>query len=170
MEQYICAGLSLRLRIDMEILITILLVHIIPSDSYRDILHHHKKPFYHKGAVEDSNIMDAYTMHSLNHVFRTRDHIMKNDSKLSKHQETAREEVLTNDSFLDQGFTRPKVLILLPLASIAFRFVRRLIQLTPSANKGIRILQSLEKIKDLGSEGGVWVEAVVHVRRNLRTV
>ncbi|KAL2925761.1 U3 small nucleolar RNA-associated protein 25, partial [Bienertia sinuspersici] len=77
----------------------------------------------------------------LNHVFRTRDHIMKNDSKLSKHQETAREEVLTNDSFLDQGFTRPKViqnslvLILLPLASIAFRFVRRLIQLTPSANK-----------------------------------
>ncbi|KAL2923705.1 Digestive organ expansion factor-like protein, partial [Bienertia sinuspersici] len=115
-------------------------------DSYRDILHHHKKPFYHKGAVEDSNITDAYIMHSLNHVFRTRDHITKNDSKLSKHQETAREEVLTNDSFLDQGFTRPKVLILLPLASIAFRFVRRLIQLTPSANKvNVEYMDRFEK-------------------------
>ena len=45
----------------------------------------------------------------LNHVFRTRDVITKNDAKLSKHRETAREEVMTSDSFLDQGFTRPKV-------------------------------------------------------------
>ncbi|CAO2824560.1 unnamed protein product [Amaranthus hypochondriacus] len=104
-------------------------------NSYRDILHHNKKPFYYKGSDEDSSLMDAYIMHSLNHVFRTRDHITKNDAKLSKLQEIAREEVMTSDSFLDQGFTRPKVLILLPLASIALRFVRRLIQLTPSANK-----------------------------------
>ncbi|XP_021758157.1 U3 small nucleolar RNA-associated protein 25-like [Chenopodium quinoa] len=104
-------------------------------NSYRDILHHHKKPFYQKGLDEDSSTMDAYIMHSLNHVFKTKDIISKNDAKLSKNQETAREEVITSDSFLDQGFTRPKVLILLPLASIALRFVRRLIQLTPSAHK-----------------------------------
>lgn len=104
-------------------------------NSYRDILHHHKKPFYHKGSDEDSNIMDAYIMHSLNHVFRTRELITKNDSKLSKNEETAREEVLTNDNFLDQGFSRPKVLILVPLASIALRLVKRLIQLTPLSNK-----------------------------------
>lgn len=104
-------------------------------NSYRDILHHHKKPFYHKGSDEDSCIMDAYIMHSLNHVFRTRDLITKNDAKLSKHQETAREEVINSEDFLDQGFTRPKVLILLPLASIAHRLVKRLLQLTPSAHK-----------------------------------
>ena len=33
----------------------------------------------------------------------------KNDSKVAKHQETVKEEILTGDSFLDHGFTRPKV-------------------------------------------------------------
>lgn len=76
-------------------------------NSYKDILHHYKKGFYHKGSDEDSRIMDAYIMHSLNHVFRTRDLVTKNEAKLAKHPETAREEVITNGSYLDQGFTRP---------------------------------------------------------------
>lgn len=37
----------------------------LPGNSYRDILHSEKKPFYHKGLEEDSNIMDAYLMHSV---------------------------------------------------------------------------------------------------------
>ncbi|PSS14557.1 Digestive organ expansion factor like [Actinidia chinensis var. chinensis] len=103
-------------------------------NSYQDILHHNKKPFYLKGMEEDSSIMDAYLMHSLNHIFRTRDLVTKNDSKVAKHQKSA-EEILNGDNFLDHGFTRPKVLILLPLASIAFRVVKRLIRLTPSSQK-----------------------------------
>ncbi|KAG4381496.1 hypothetical protein GLYMA_15G163800v4 [Glycine max] len=94
--------------------------------SYRDILHCNKRPFYLKG-LEDTSIMDAYIMHSLNHVFRTRD-CEKNDAKLTKLKENA-----DSDRFRDQCFTRPKVLILLPLASIVYRVVKRLIQLTPSA-------------------------------------
>ena len=35
------------------------------GNSYRDILHHHKKGFYHKGSDEDSSVMDAYIMHSV---------------------------------------------------------------------------------------------------------
>ncbi|KAG5006142.1 hypothetical protein JHK85_024684 [Glycine max] len=97
--------------------------------SYRDILYCNKRPFYLKG-LEDTSIMDAYIMHSLNHVFRTRDCVKKNDSKLTKLKENA-----DSDKFRDQGFTRPKVLILLPLASIVYRVVKRLIQLTPSAFK-----------------------------------
>lgn len=104
-------------------------------NSYRDILHHNKKPFYLKGREEDSSVMDAYLMHSLNHIFITRDLVTKNDAKVAKHQKSAKEEILTGDGLLDQGFTRPKILILLPLASIAFRVVKRLIQLTPSAHK-----------------------------------
>ncbi|XP_057508744.1 protein NUCLEOLAR FACTOR 1 isoform X2 [Actinidia eriantha] len=103
-------------------------------NSYQDILHHNKKPFYLKGMEEDSSIMDAYLMHSLNHIFRTRDLVTKNDAKVAKHQKSA-EEILNGDNFLDHGFTRPKVLILLPLASIAFRVVKRLIRLTPSSQK-----------------------------------
>ncbi|CAN6696504.1 unnamed protein product [Malus baccata var. baccata] len=104
-------------------------------NSYRDILHCNKKPFYHRGSTEDSNVMDAYIMQCLNHVFKTRDLVTKNDAKVSKLRETANNEIPTDDSFLDHGFTRPKVLILLPMASIALRVVKRIIQLTPSAHK-----------------------------------
>ncbi|KAL0344934.1 UNVERIFIED_CONTAM: U3 small nucleolar RNA-associated protein 25, partial [Sesamum radiatum] len=101
-------------------------------NSYYDIMHHNKKPFYLKGAEEDSSIMDSYLMHSLNHIFRSRDLIGKNERKLAKDQEGISVE---GDAYLDRGFTRPKVLILLPLAGIARRVVKRLIQLTPSKHK-----------------------------------
>lgn len=104
-------------------------------NSYRDILHCNKKPFYRKGLKEDLAIMDAYIMHCLNHIFRTRDLVTKNDSKVGKHWENAKDELLSGDEFLDHGFTRPKVLILLPFRSIANRAVNRLIQLTPGAYK-----------------------------------
>lgn len=76
--------------------------------------------------------MDAYLLHSLNHVFKTRDLVTKNDKKLAKIKESKNEG---SENFLDQGFTHPKVLILLPMSSIAYRVVNRLIQLTPSGNK-----------------------------------
>ncbi|KAJ6835659.1 U3 small nucleolar RNA-associated protein 25 isoform X2 [Iris pallida] len=77
-------------------------------NSYRDIMHCDKKPFYLKGAQEDSSNMDAYLMHALNHVFKTRDIVVKNDAKLKKHQEGGK-EILTASSSLDHGFTRPKI-------------------------------------------------------------
>ncbi|XP_055822545.1 protein NUCLEOLAR FACTOR 1 isoform X1 [Solanum dulcamara] len=104
-------------------------------NSYRDILHHNKKPFYLKGLDEDSSTMDAYVMHSLNHIFRTRDLVKKNEAKLAKLQENVKADILSNEAFLDRGFTRPKILILLPLASVAFRVVKRLIDLTPPKYK-----------------------------------
>ncbi|KAJ0247889.1 U3 small nucleolar RNA-associated protein [Hirschfeldia incana] len=104
-------------------------------NSYLDILHSNKRPFYNKGREEDSSVMDAYLMHSLNHIFKTRDLVKKNESKIAKHRETSEQEILSDDVFLDQGFTRPKVLILLPMRSIAFRVVKRLIQLTPEAQR-----------------------------------
>ncbi|KAK6126629.1 hypothetical protein DH2020_039639 [Rehmannia glutinosa] len=108
---------------------------LFPSNSYYDILHHNKKPFYLKGLEEDSNIMDAYLMHSLNHIFRSRDLVVKNERKLAKNQESVEGKTVNADAYLDRGFTRPKVLILLPLAGIARRVVKRLIQLTPSKHK-----------------------------------
>ncbi|PKA55224.1 hypothetical protein AXF42_Ash003861 [Apostasia shenzhenica] len=103
---------------------------------YRDIMHCNKKPFYLKDQDEDSSIMDAYIMHALNHMYKTRDLVIKNDAKLKNHGNNQTEEILFGGSYLDQGFTRPKVLILLPLASIAFRVIKRLVQLTPLSHKG----------------------------------
>jgi U3 small nucleolar RNA-associated protein 25 len=111
------------------------------GNSYLDILHSNKKPFYHCGSDEDSSAMDAYLMHSLNHIFKTRDLVKKNESKIAKHRETSEEEILSDDGFLDQGFTRPKVLILLPLRSIAFRVVKRLIQLTPESQRVYKFMK-----------------------------
>lgn len=104
-------------------------------NSYQDIMHCNKKPFYLKGLEEDSSIMDAYIMHALNHIYRTRDLVTKNDAKQKKNEDSKKEEILYGGGFLDHGFTRPKVLFLLPLRSIALRVVKRLIQLTPSSDK-----------------------------------
>lgn len=66
----------------------------------------------------------------------TRDLVKKNQAKLAKLQENMKGEVMiSTEAFLEHGFTRPKVLILLPLASIAFQVVQRLIKLTPPKYK-----------------------------------
>ncbi|CAM0957228.1 unnamed protein product [Alopecurus aequalis] len=101
-------------------------------NSYRDIMHCNKKPFYLKGNKVDSSTMDAYIMHALSHIHRTRDVVIKNDAKLRNDENT---DILDDNSYRDQGFTRPKVLFLLPLKSIARRVVKRLIQLSPLTQK-----------------------------------
>nr|XP_051177186.1 protein NUCLEOLAR FACTOR 1-like isoform X2 [Lolium perenne] len=101
-------------------------------NSYRDIMHCNKKPFYLKGSKVDSSTMDAYIMHALSHVHRTRDVVIKNDAKLRNDANT---DILDDNLYRDQGFTRPKVLFLLPLKSSARRVVKRLIQLSPLTQK-----------------------------------
>ncbi|XP_047316686.1 U3 small nucleolar RNA-associated protein 25 [Impatiens glandulifera] len=103
-------------------------------NSYKDILYHNKKPFYLKGLEEDSNIMTGYVVHTLNHVLSTGDVVVKNDARLAKLEESNKDTISEGDA-LDHGFTRPKVLILLPLASIALKVVKKLIELTPPKHK-----------------------------------
>lgn len=119
--------------------------------SYYDIMHFNKKPFYLKGGLEeDSKIMDAYLMHSLNHIFKSRDLIVKNERKLAKSQESVESKTFDDDAYRDRGFTRPKVLILLPLASIMLRVVKRLIKLTPTKHKAT--VESLDRFcEEFGS-------------------
>jgi len=62
-------------------------------------------------------------LHALNHMFKTRDRIIKNNGKLSAAQED------TDVEYRDQGFTRPKVLILLETKQACVRFVDTMTQL-----------------------------------------
>ncbi|EHK45035.1 hypothetical protein TRIATDRAFT_79898 [Trichoderma atroviride IMI 206040] len=70
--------------------------------GYKDIL-------YCDRSVENSHKMrQTVCLHALNHIFKTRDRVIKNNYKLSKAGDDAELELR------DQGFTRPKVLFLLP--------------------------------------------------------
>lgn len=66
-------------------------------------------------------------MHALNHIYKTRDRILKNTTKLHVHKESSNDEDL---EFRDQGFTRPKVLIMLPTRNSCYEVVEQLIKLS----------------------------------------
>lgn len=45
----------------------------------------------------------------LNHIFGSRDLMVKNERKLAKNQESLEGKSVDDDAYLDRGFTRPKV-------------------------------------------------------------
>lgn len=45
----------------------------------------------------------------LNHVFKSKDLMVKNERKLAKNQESVECKSVDDDAYRDRGFTRPKV-------------------------------------------------------------
>ncbi|EPS62103.1 hypothetical protein M569_12691, partial [Genlisea aurea] len=120
-------------------------------NSYYDIMHHNKKPFYLRGGEDDSSVMDAYLLHCLNHIHRSRDLMAKNSRKLARNENYLEKHSNVDDAYAERGFTHPKILILLPLAGIARRLVLRLIQLTPFKHRAN--VYNLERFfKEFGDE------------------
>ncbi|KAF5626467.1 u3 small nucleolar RNA-associated 25 [Fusarium tjaetaba] len=80
--------------------------------NYNDVL------FCDRTVRNSDSLRELACLHALNHVFkRTRDRVIKNNYKLAKEGQDADLELR------DQGFTRPKVLFLLPTRNSALRMV-----------------------------------------------
>ena len=106
--------------------------------------------------------LDAVLLHVVNHIARSSDRIKKNNEKLG--DGPSKIGGIDPDAVpRDQGFTRPKVLILLPMRNTALRVVSRLLALalretrTDSIQKKHRFLEEfgVDDEDDEGEEGGL---------------
>jgi len=90
-----------------------------------------KAPFPASGSREA--LRSAAAAHAINHVLKTRKRIVRNNERLA-HAADAGNHM---DPPRDQAFTRPKVLLLLPLRSLALRWLRD--HIFPLAGPGTQI-------------------------------
>jgi U3 small nucleolar RNA-associated protein 25 len=85
--------------------------------GYRDVLFPHRTP----DTAEDLRKLNC--LHSLNHIFKTRDRVIKNNSRIPAENRDEDIEVR------DQGFTRPKVLIILPTRQSCAKYIETIVAL-----------------------------------------
>lgn len=107
-------------------------------NSYSDVLHSQRPPPEHSNTCrgEETSLVDAYLLHVLNHLLKTRDRIAKNEERIKRRFEgEANGLESVEQPPRDQGFTRPKVLLLLPSRSAALRVVERLLAIAPASQQ-----------------------------------
>jgi U3 small nucleolar RNA-associated protein 25 len=85
--------------------------------EYQDVLFTARTPH------NANRLRHMTTLHALNHLFKTRDRIIKNNGKVSQTQEG------DDTEYRDQGFVRPKVLFLLETKQACVRAVESITQL-----------------------------------------
>lgn len=111
--------------------------------TYRDLL-------YGSRTIDNApRLRDLVVLHGLNHVFKTRDRVIKNKAKMTNNGDRDISEIR------DQGFTRPKVLFVLPTRQACVRYVESLVKLCrPEQQENIsRFMESFSQ-----DDGYLWEE------------
>ena len=85
--------------------------------NYRDML------FPHRNLGNGEVLRKLACLHAINHVFKTRDVVIKDNARL------AREDGQEDVEYRDQGFTRPKILVILPTRNSCVKYIDTIISL-----------------------------------------
>ncbi|KAJ2783615.1 rRNA-binding ribosome biosynthesis protein utp25 [Coemansia javaensis] len=89
-------------------------------DQYRDVV------YAGRTAANEDELTTAYALHAMNHVMKAKDREHKNNAKLAKAHAAGADA----GELRDRGFTRPRVLILVPFRNSAYRIIQKLLALT----------------------------------------
>ncbi|XP_013097817.2 U3 small nucleolar RNA-associated protein 25 homolog [Stomoxys calcitrans] len=79
-------------------------------------------------------IRQVYTIHALNHIFKTRACVMLNSKKIEE-EEVKNKGLVIDDMYRDQGLARPKVLIVTPFRDSAYRIVNIMAEIIKKKEK-----------------------------------
>lgn len=100
-----------------------------PMFQYKDLLYE-----YNSYGKDEEEYRYLYVLHVLNHIYKTRDRILKNNQRINDN---------TDSEYLDQGFTRPKVLIVVPTRNTAYEVVSKIMK-----ESGIDQVDKKSKFRD----------------------
>ena len=84
--------------------------------NYRDVL------FPQRTLGNTETLRNLICLHALNHVFKTRDRVIRDNARLAK-------EDAEDLELRDQGFTRPKVLVILPTRNSSVKYIDTIVSL-----------------------------------------
>ncbi|KAI3648064.1 hypothetical protein MP228_005918 [Amoeboaphelidium protococcarum] len=92
------------------------------SPLMRNMLEYRDIHIFYKTYQQRQSLIEQYCLHALNHVHHTRDLVIENNEKLRADD--------SNLEIKDQGYSRPKVLILLPFKNDALQVINSLMLLS----------------------------------------
>ena len=98
-----------------------------------------------KSASAGEELRVLYCMHALNHVLKTRSKVIANNKKIKNQNDDVPDECR------DQGFTRPKVLMVVPFRNTALKIVSLLIELLMGDDQK-NVLNKKRLFKEYGTE------------------
>ena len=113
-----------------------------PFSSYQDLY------FADRNFENGEQIRKLYSLHSINHVMKARNRILKHNAKL----QSAAEKNIEIDDLRDQGITRPKVLILAPFKDSCYKIVNIMKKVLFGGEKKVQIMNKKRFQNEFSSE------------------
>ncbi|EAL62851.1 hypothetical protein DDB_G0289235 [Dictyostelium discoideum AX4] len=114
--------LKSKTKKENELYFTNLQKNLFPIfNEYRDLLYTEESMKNHK------SIFKLYALHAVNHIFKSKDQLSEDNALINECKKLKKPE----PDLRHQGFTRPKVVIIVPFRNTAFEIVRFILKLVP---------------------------------------